>query len=485
MENGGKFVALARCIEVFPVRNEKDHDESENDRKDTKYVKYKAKFDLSKFIELDNPIAMTALPEVDSEGSQIGKQRKGGPFKMSAEYAMKYLKLIAQANQDQFQNSYQELAKWLQRIELSDKGMYTINQKTWRHKQKDIDFDDDSHEDEDIRAYFANYLVNDLSYSQGVDNVVFVERGIRRYKKNKGIADYVILMKDPTNDSYYWIPVEVKVNINNTPKPILQQANQYMYFNEFKHSYTKKAIKASSNNSRGIYMRHGVVLILDRHGVYIAKKMKMTDELPEFIENRGIGNPLWKRELFAYIDPSEIKIKLAKEIRDTLNITDDQTTSATKPVAVANSVTFLHIEDVLEQEDLEYDESEDLSSEIEDANDESDDEDTSVKYSARSTTLNTVPVVTPSTSTYKNSYSTSNNENPPTKNSQFWWFMIPISLMILAYLSEYDWPIILLIPTIAIVIKNLRSVLKLIGLSIIIFVILVIVLWITYGYLTS
>jgi hypothetical protein len=398
----GKFIAIARCRDVYT--------HTVGDKKE-----YIAQIDFNNYFHiLENPVDKKTLNDelYDRKLSPFNPQWFGLPINCPSMQAKILLNLIICSNPEIKSTKFYT---WLDKSEIVDEGDYSGVGKL---NIADVNININDLEDEHVRPYFADEVVKKITTRHLANPEVFLKYTERRINRHgnytNGTADYMIRISDDV--AGYWLPVEVKVDIRNprnTSNSILSQVTKYTYCTDFKNRENNKSIVVDHDP-------HGVVLILDRLGVYIAVGSYLNGTVSEcqFIDGCNLHHPYWTRE--NCIDHIEnIRHKLLLEIRRSIN----ESHPNGKKIIDTDSRLIIQ--------------------------------------------------------------STSINENPPARNSLFWWFMIPISLMILAYLSEYDWPIILLIPTIAIVIKNLRSVLKLIGLSIIIFVILVIVLWITYGYLTS
>jgi hypothetical protein len=308
----GHFVAFARCLEVYYAAS------GLNDKNPNRYY---SRFDLDKFYELVKPIKREEF-ESSLNNHQISSllmtdflRGYGAPCFFPAKQAQHLLNMIAHQNRDDFieKDRIIHFGNWLQNYTIVDESKYSaITDKNWAERQRTFDFDHTAREDQDIRAYFANYFVSDLAeiHKNNPDtNLVYRERRLfRKDQYVKGIADYVIQISNTS--SQYWLPVEVKIDIANPiNRNILEQVKKYTYCNSF--------INPHNGDPKIIDETHGVVLIIDKNGVYVTNN-------GEFVQECGINKPKWKRkELSGLVDGvhtiiDDIRAKLITTIQQSI-----------------------------------------------------------------------------------------------------------------------------------------------------------------------
>jgi hypothetical protein len=440
----GHFVAFARCLEVYYAASGLD-DKNPN--------RYYSRFDLNHFYELAHPIKRDLFESSlnDHSISSLSTKFFGEPCFFPAEKAQHLLNMIAQHNRKDLIVNNPEFGKWLQNYKIVDESKYdNITDSNWKERQ-DFDFDDDAREDQDIRAYFANYFVSDLaeSHKNNPDtNLVYRERRLYRNDQwTNGIADYIIQIGNTS--SKYWLPVEVKIDIADPKnKNILDQVKKYIYCNSFINPHTGDLIT--------IPQTHGVVLIIDKDGAYLTKD-------GEFVPGCGIGRPKWIRRDFAQSDAliDEIRKTLISEIRRSVTSSTGNTSTVPQPT-VSVPVT--------PQPDTSRTQNNPVPSpSVTPAR---------VNTSAVPQPKASVPVtpqkvsvpVTPQPDTSR----TQNNPAPyvaetptnqiqpttPTQNSSFWWIVTVIVIGALWLFTEAGWNAVWIAPIIVLCIKYIRPLLK-------------------------
>lgn len=302
-ENSKCYVAFCRCIEIYSAPS------SPNNTK-----RNFARFDLNKFYALNTPIKKedfdTSLKEHGIESfSEI--RHHGKPCYIPAQQAQHLLNMIAHDNRAHFIDKNRGFGNWLQRYTIVDDSNYTNKGLKNAHA---IIFDEGAYEDQDIRAYWANPFVNALANTHDYNadvKMVYRERFLRRTdelpnsltnytNEDDGFADYVIQVGNTS--SKYWLPVEVKIDITKE-NDFLNQVKKYTYRNRLLNPHTKKSM---------LYSTHGVVLVLDKNGVYITKN-------GSFLQECGFGKPMWERKNFTEPDVliTDIRTRLISELRKT------------------------------------------------------------------------------------------------------------------------------------------------------------------------
>ena len=431
----GHFVAFARCLEVYYAASG-IYDKNPN--------RYYSRFDLNHFYELAHPIKRDLFESSlnDHNISSLSTKFFGEPCFFPAEKAQHLLNMIAQHNRKDFIINNPEFGKWLQNYKIVDESKYdNITDSNWQERQ-DFDFDDDAREDQDIRAYFANYFVSDLaeSHKNNPDtNLVYRERRLYRNDQwTNGIADYIIQIGNTS--SKYWLPVEVKIDLADSKnKTILDQVKKYTYCNSFINPHTGDSIT--------IPHIHGIVLIIDKDGAYLTKD-------GEFVPGCGIDKPKWKRRDFAQSDTlvDEIRKTLISEIRRSVIPSTGNTSAVPQPKAAVP---------VTPQPATSR--TQDTSAPLPSVTP------TRVNTSAVPQPKAAVPVTPqPTTSrTQDNSpqYVTETPTNQiqpttPTQNSSFWWIITAVVIGALWLFTEAGWNALWIAPIIVLCIKYIRPLLK-------------------------
>lgn len=303
---GGCFVALARILETYdklPEDLDKDTNEGIKPRR-----QYYSRFDLNKFYFFESPI---------QNGLKIRSPQARPSHFNSSEAKCYYDKMIAQ-NEHDLKNKNQAFNDWLKKRVISDESDYlSINEYTWKREQVPDLFSQDAKEDEDVRAYFANYFVNELAeenqYNSDVHDV-YKEKTIYRGNQSMGIADYIIRIKQDSES--YWLPVEVKRDIRRMkPNVLIEQLQKYVNADEF---------TVYSGKKRSFGKKHDIVCLIDKNGIYVTINGQYQDEKGEYIQ-------FFERHLF------QKNHDLVDEIRSVFISHIKQSIARRNPVIVRNT----------------------------------------------------------------------------------------------------------------------------------------------------
>jgi hypothetical protein len=154
---------------------------------------------------------------------------------------------------------------WLDKVTFGEHALekYEIRPQNYqeKHKKHDVFSGINKLTEQQVRSYFLNYVVDELD-----DSKSHINRTIE-IKTANGRADYFVSING------VYIPFEAKIDAKKNKKTetaVLHQIQKYAHISEFERTVYDATIDKLIKKTIPITKPHGVVLIGDKKGIYLA-----------------------------------------------------------------------------------------------------------------------------------------------------------------------------------------------------------------------
>jgi len=257
--HSGKMVAAVKIVDGTEVY------ESDEQRMRQTFVRLDP--DFKKIQIFNNPIDIKELSKIqfsaDLEDADIPKRTfgvfSGRPIALYDDAANKILERIALDNR---------LDGWLKTTKFGPNELdeYDIRPFNWQSKHRDILLAEVPElNEQQVRSFFLNYLVDDLNDHRDYTQRYFEVRTPSKKADDDTMfrADYFLTISNKL------LPLEAKTNIGDG-KAVLAQIHQYAHVNHFRQRALLAREEKWETKEVQIPTPHGVVLIGDCNGLWLA-----------------------------------------------------------------------------------------------------------------------------------------------------------------------------------------------------------------------
>jgi hypothetical protein len=193
-----------------------------------------------------------------------------------------------------------ELPLWLTDMTFGESKYSGINAENWMEKisAPHIFIEDNQRQEETIRAYFLNFLINEIKED---GSCYYEECNTWRNSHRTGRVDYFFKIHGE------WVPFEAKVAVNTEPD-IYSQIRQYINIDHFDYNEIRSDGKETTSRKGSQKAgNHKVCLIGDQFGIYLTQNAS-------FI-NCSLDKPLWARTELSKAKITEVKETLKHALR--------------------------------------------------------------------------------------------------------------------------------------------------------------------------
>jgi hypothetical protein len=209
----------------------------------------------------------------------------GNSMILNDEVAQKMLTLIETENR---------LPQWLSNTQFGPNKLegFRITPQNYQkiHQDNDVFSGIDDLTEQQVRSYFLNYVVDDLDDSQSHANRTI------EIKTANGRADYFISV------NRVYIPFEAKKDIGDG-SAVLHQIRKYANISEFAKKEYEASLDKLITKTITINKPHGVVLIGDKNGIYLA-----------YSDNKGKGYFVFRNSQKLFWTCRKITPEIIKDI---------------------------------------------------------------------------------------------------------------------------------------------------------------------------